>query len=143
MHLIQLAVLQALCDKEASNAAMDGWSLLDEVDLTVHVGSDFFDAVKSAKWTERRDALQALCDTLARNPRLHPNIKYTDILAQLKLVRFVLIYPKQVDEVPCYHPVFSPSLLKLTVQCTCASIKQVLAWWRNKSEKHGKDVIET
>ncbi|KAM3718376.1 Zygote defective protein [Dirofilaria immitis] len=59
---------------------------MDEVDITNHLPVDFFQTIRSTKWTERRDVISALIDTLSQHPYIDPKIKYNEIFAELKLI---------------------------------------------------------
>jgi hypothetical protein len=49
---------------------IDPWDMLDPVDVLARLPANFQENMDSKKWTERKDALQALCDLLTSNPRL-------------------------------------------------------------------------
>uniref|UniRef100_A0A8R1TIQ7 TOG domain-containing protein n=1 Tax=Onchocerca volvulus TaxID=6282 RepID=A0A8R1TIQ7_ONCVO len=59
---------------------------MDEVDITDHLPAGFFQTIRSAKWTERRDVMLALIDTLSQHPHINPKIKYNEIFAEFKLI---------------------------------------------------------
>ncbi|MCP9263763.1 hypothetical protein DINM_007141 [Dirofilaria immitis] len=59
---------------------------MDEVDIKNHLPVDFFQTIRSTKWTERRDVISALIDTLSQHPYIDPKIKYNEIFAELKLI---------------------------------------------------------
>lgn len=46
----------------------------------------FNEWLESKKWTERRDALQALVNEIAKTPRLDPKVDYFNITQSLRNV---------------------------------------------------------
>ncbi|VDK56206.1 unnamed protein product [Anisakis simplex] len=65
---------------------MDEWSLMNEVDILPKLPAQFNEWLESKKWTERRDALQALVDELTKSPRLDPKANYGELTNALKNV---------------------------------------------------------
>ncbi|CAG9535329.1 unnamed protein product [Cercopithifilaria johnstoni] len=59
---------------------------MDKVDVTDHLPPGFFETIRSAKWDERRDVLLALINNLSQHSCIDPEIKYNEILAELKLI---------------------------------------------------------
>jgi hypothetical protein len=62
------------------------WEMLDEVDITSQVATDFGEQIDSKKWTDRRDALQTLFDLIQKHGRLDPNANYGQLVGDLKKV---------------------------------------------------------
>uniref|UniRef100_A0A914ZKU7 TOG domain-containing protein n=3 Tax=Parascaris univalens TaxID=6257 RepID=A0A914ZKU7_PARUN len=71
---------------EGSDELMDEWSLMNEVDVLPKLPAQFSEWLESKKWTERRDALQALLDELAKSPRLDPKANYGELTSTLRNV---------------------------------------------------------
>ncbi|PAV56549.1 hypothetical protein WR25_23850 [Diploscapter pachys] len=65
---------------------MDEFDFLEEVDVLAKLPADFETNVAAAKWTDRRDALQALLDLLTAHKKLSTKANYGEIVAQLKKV---------------------------------------------------------
>ncbi|VDN91938.1 unnamed protein product [Brugia pahangi] len=65
---------------------MDDWSLLSEVNVLVKLPEQFNEWLESKKWTERRDALQALINEMTKTPRLDPKVDYFSITQSLRNV---------------------------------------------------------
>ncbi|EJD75521.1 CBR-ZYG-9 protein [Loa loa] len=65
---------------------MDDWSLLSEVNVLAKLPEQFNEWLESKKWTERRDALQALINEMAKTPRLDPKVDYFSITQSLRNV---------------------------------------------------------
>uniref|UniRef100_A0A915Q0H8 TOG domain-containing protein n=1 Tax=Setaria digitata TaxID=48799 RepID=A0A915Q0H8_9BILA len=65
---------------------MDDWSLLSEVDVLAKMPEQFNEWLESKKWTERRDALQALVAEMGKTPRLDPKVDYFSITQSLRNV---------------------------------------------------------
>ncbi|VDN93911.1 unnamed protein product [Brugia pahangi] len=59
---------------------------MDGVDVKEHLPIGFFETVRSTNWIERRDVLSALIDNLSHYPHIDPKIKYSEILAELKMI---------------------------------------------------------
>ncbi|VBB33920.1 unnamed protein product, partial [Acanthocheilonema viteae] len=57
---------------------MDDWSLLSEVNVLAKLPEQFNEWLESKKWTERRDALQALVNEMAKTPRLDSKVLAKD-----------------------------------------------------------------
>ncbi|VDM29670.1 unnamed protein product [Toxocara canis] len=69
---------------------MDEWSLMSEVDILPKLPAQFNEWLESKKWTERRDALQAVLDELTKSPRLDPKANYGELTNTLRNVCFVV-----------------------------------------------------
>ncbi|KAL3984838.1 CLASP N terminal family protein [Acanthocheilonema viteae] len=65
---------------------MDDWSLLSEVNVLAKLPEQFNEWLESKKWTERRDALQALVNEMAKTPRLDSKVDYFSIAQTLRNV---------------------------------------------------------
>ncbi|CAG9538175.1 unnamed protein product [Cercopithifilaria johnstoni] len=65
---------------------MDDWSLLSEVNVLAKLPEQFNEWLESKKWTERRDALQALINEMAKTPRLDSKVDYFNITQSLRNV---------------------------------------------------------
>uniref|UniRef100_A0A0R3RZL0 Cytoskeleton-associated protein 5 n=1 Tax=Elaeophora elaphi TaxID=1147741 RepID=A0A0R3RZL0_9BILA len=65
---------------------MDDWSLLSEVNVLAKLPGQFNEWLESKKWTERRDALQALINEMAKTPRLDTKVDYFNITQSLRNV---------------------------------------------------------
>ncbi|EJW72820.1 hypothetical protein WUBG_16275, partial [Wuchereria bancrofti] len=56
------------------------------VNVLVKLPEQFNEWLESKKWTERRDALQALINEMTKTPRLDPKVDYFSITQSLRNV---------------------------------------------------------
>lgn len=61
------------------------------MDVIAKLPGDFDQKLEEKKWTERRDALQALLDLLTSNPRLDPKANYGQLVDNLRKVRSIAL----------------------------------------------------
>lgn len=64
---------------------MDAYDFADPVDVLGRLDKAFWEGLSSAKWSERRDALQNL-KQLASSPKLAPG-DYADVVRELRKVK--------------------------------------------------------
>ncbi|CAB3401773.1 unnamed protein product [Caenorhabditis bovis] len=64
----------------------DPWDFLDAFDVLAKMPPDFETMMEQKKWTERRDALQALFDLISANPKLEPKANYGALVERLQKV---------------------------------------------------------
>uniref|UniRef100_A0A1I7Y1I0 TOG domain-containing protein n=1 Tax=Steinernema glaseri TaxID=37863 RepID=A0A1I7Y1I0_9BILA len=75
------------CDNGPSVSNIDPWELLTPVDISTLLPSNFYEDVVSKKWSERRDALDALLKGLEENKRLEPSPQhYNELVSILKKI---------------------------------------------------------
>uniref|UniRef100_A0A0K0F5E8 Zygote defective protein 9 (inferred by orthology to a C. elegans protein) n=1 Tax=Strongyloides venezuelensis TaxID=75913 RepID=A0A0K0F5E8_STRVS len=65
---------------------VDPFDELEPVDVISRLPNNFFTDIESKKWTERRDALQALLDLCTTHKRLDPKAAVGDIVPNLKFI---------------------------------------------------------
>lgn len=61
---------------------------LFQVNVIAKLPEQFNEWLESKKWTERRDALQALVNEMSKTPRLDPKVDYFNITQSLRNVNF-------------------------------------------------------
>ncbi len=67
-------------------AEADPWEFVDPVDVIGKLPKDFYEQLESKKWSERKQPLDDLRNSLAANPRLDPKVHYGEIVSCLKNV---------------------------------------------------------
>lgn len=63
---------------------MDDWALLNEVNVLPKLPAEFNEWLESKKWSERREALQALVNEVTKSPRLDPKADYFELMQNLR-----------------------------------------------------------
>lgn len=66
---------------------MDAWEFSDPVDILNKLPANFYSELEaSKKWTERRDALEALLKLVPEGTRLDPKGNYNELVDTLRRV---------------------------------------------------------
>ena len=69
-----------------SNDEPDPWDFLDPVDVLKKLPQNFFETLGSSKWLERKEALENLSKLLTENPKLDPQVSYTELSKKLSQI---------------------------------------------------------
>ena len=65
--------------------AFDPWEMMEPVDLTKHLPTDFYQNVASTKWSERKDAIIEFLEEASKVPKVKPG-DYSELLTAMHKV---------------------------------------------------------